>query len=282
MAFDIALLGIDGVGKSSISRALADALRERGLAVTVTSWRDYFRRGSPAVLSSAYTTIFRSAYSAYVDPEGNSGSPLLPAREEDFLREAGESLPMDDEAVPLTLDRGRPGTFLAVGLMEIAARILERELVIAPALARGEVVVQEGHGLKNAVKVAAVAANFLGGDDRVAGYLSSARDLLGQWAAPDVSVFVSGDPFLAYRWRKRQRGRIGRGERLDRDGSPAESAFVELQTVIQRELAGVAAAERWPSVLMSDRPREENVTEAVATVLGALADRGLLPAGART
>lgn len=282
MAFDIALLGIDGVGKTSISHALADALRAHGFPVTVTSWRDYFRRGSPDVLSAAYTTIFRSVYSAYVDPAGDSGSRLLPAREEDFLRDHGEPLPMDDEGVPIALDRDRPGTFLAVGLMEVAARMLERELVINPALARGDVVVQEGHGLKNSVKLGAVAASFLGGDERVTGYLSATRTMLGQWAAPDVSVFVSGDPRLAYRWRKGQRGRIGRGEHLDRDGSPAESTFVELQTVIQRELARVADAERWPTVSMSDRSREENIGEAVTTVLGVLAGRGLMPAGART
>src|SRR6185436_1829791 len=114
--------------------------------------------------------------------------------------------------------------------------------------------------------------------ERVAGYLAATRDLLGQWAAPDVSVFVSGDPLLAYGWRKRQRGRIGRGERLDHEGA---SSFVELQNVIQRELAGVAGAEGWPTVSMSDRPREENIGEAVTTVLGVLAGRGLLPAGAR-
>jgi hypothetical protein len=33
---------------------------------------------------------------------------------------------------------------------------------------------------------------------------------------------------------------------------------------------------------MSDRPREENLSEAVTTVLGALADRGLVPAGAQS
>ncbi len=284
--FDIALLGIDGIGKTTLSNALADALREHGCPVTVTSWRDYFRHGDSGphtnVLTGLYTTLFRSIYSAYLDPDGNSASRLLPASDKDFLRAEHEPLPMDHEAVPLALDRDRPATFLAAGLMEIAARMLERELVINPAVARGEVVVQEGHGLKTAVKLGAVTASLVGSDEQVALYLSAARQLLGTWATPTCSVFVSGDPQLAYRWRRAQSGTIGRGERLDRDGRPAQSTFVQLQTTIHRELAATAEAEQWPTVVMSDRPRRENLAEAVTTILDALAGQGLLPTGTRS
>src|SRR4051812_32303187 len=154
--FDVSLAGIDGIGKTSVSNALAEELCARGYRVTVTSWRDYFRRSQPdEVLPALHTTMFRALFNALVDPSGNSASQLLPELDQDFRRDNGEPLPMDGVPVPVALDADRPGTFLAVGLMKIAAAVLERETVITPALARGEVVIQDSHALKHAVKLAA-------------------------------------------------------------------------------------------------------------------------------
>jgi hypothetical protein len=283
--FDVALSGIDGVGKSTVSEALAAALRKRGYVVTVTSWRDYLRSGpAPSehpALRAIYSAMLRSLYAACVGPDGGSAEHLLPGLDQDFLSRHGGPPVFDDPSVEVALNPDRSILFLAGGLLEVAARLVERETVIAPALARGEVVIQESHGLKNCVKLGLFAQHLANGDDLsdlfVGDYLSLVRRCLTQWARPAVSVLVTGDPRLAYAWRKRQNGFIARGEHLDEDGRPAERTFVELQTGIQERLSTIAEAEGWPCVTMTDQPQELNVACAVQTTLDALADRGILP-----
>jgi hypothetical protein len=283
--FDIALSGIDGVGKSTVSEALATALRGRGYVVSVVSWRDYLRSGSsasgPTALRATYVAMFRSLYSAAVGTDGGSVEHLLPSLEQDLLgTRVGPSV-FDDPSVDLALNPDRATVFLASGLLEVAARLVERETVIAPALARGEVVIQESHGLKNCLKLGLVAQHLANGDgpaDRVVeDYLRVVRRCLTGWTRPTLSVLVTADPRLAYAWRKRQKGFIARGEHLDEDGRPAEWTFVELQTRIQERLVTIAETEGWPHVAMTDRPRALNVASAVQAVLDALAGRGILP-----
>jgi hypothetical protein len=282
--FDIALSGIDGVGKSTVSEALATELRRRGYVVTVTSWRDYLRPGLTSgctALQTTYIAMLRSLYSACVGPDGESAEPLLPDLDQDFLDDNGEPLIFDDPSVDVTLNPDRWILFLAGGLLEVAARLIERETVIAPALARGEVVIQASHGLKNCVKLGLVAQHLATSDDPadrvVADYLSLVWRCLVGWAPPTLSVLVTGDPRLAYAWRKQQKGHIARGEHLDEDGRPAEWTFVELQTRIQERLVTIAETEGWPCVTMTDQPTELNVKSAVETMLDALVDQGFLP-----
>jgi hypothetical protein len=283
--FDIALSGIDGVGKSTVSEALATALRERGYVVSVLSWRNYLKSGSPAsgptALRATYIAMLRSLYSAAVGADGGSVEHLLPSLEQDVLGTHDGPPVLEDPSLDLALNPDRPNAFLASGLLEIAARLVERETVIAPALARGEVVIQESHGLKNCLKLGLVAQHLANGNGEanriVEDYISMARRCLTEWTRPSLGVLVTGDPQLAYVWRKRQKGFIARGEHLDEDGRPAEWTFVELQTRLQEKLVATAETEGWPSVTMTDRPQDLNVTSAVQTVLDALATRGILP-----
>jgi hypothetical protein len=285
--FTIALSGIDGIGKSTVSEALATALRTRGYVVTITSWRDYLKAG-PATgrtaLRATYIAMLRSLYSACAGPGGESAEHLLPDFEQDFLEGNGEPPAFDDPPAEVALNPDRWMLFVAGGLLEVAARLIERDTVVAPALSRGEVLIHESHGLKNCVKLGLVAQHLTGDDEQagrvVADYLSLVRRCLLHWAPPTLSVLVTGDPRLAYAWRKHQKGHIARGEHLDEEGHPAEWTFVELQTRIQERLVAIAEAEGWPCVTMTDQPMELNVTGAVRKVLGMLADRELLPTGA--
>ena len=283
--FDIALAGIDGVGKSTVSDALATELRERGYVVSVVSWRDYLNSGSsasgPTALRATYIAMLQSLYSAAIGRDGGSVEHLMPSLEQDFFGTHDGPLAIDDPSGEIALDPQKSNLFLASGLLEAAARMVERETVIAPALARGEVVIQESHGLKTCLKLGLVAQHLNSGDAAanrvVEDYLAMVRRCLTEWSRPSLSVLVTGDPRLAYAWRKRQQGFIARGEHLDENGHPAEWTFVELQTRIQEQLVTTADTEGWPRVAMTDRPQNLNVTSAVQVVLDALADRGILP-----
>ncbi len=225
--------------------------------------------------------MLRTLYSAGVGTDGGSVEHLLPSLEQDFLGTHSGPLFFDDPAVDFALNPDRSTLFLASGLLEVAARLVERETVIAPALARGEVVIQESHGLKGCLKLGLVAQHLANGNGAanqvVEDYLSMVRRCLTQWARPILAVLVTGDPRLAYVWRKQQKGFIARGEHLDEDGRPAEWTFVELQTRIQERLVTIAETEGWSRVTMTDRPQRLNVTSAVQVVMDALSNRGILP-----
>jgi hypothetical protein len=284
--FDIALAGIDGVGKSTVSEALTEALRARGYVVTMTSWRGYLSSAIPAEekspLRDVYLAQLRTLFSASTGAGRVGAAELLASRDEHPSGNPAELAALDDPSVQVALDPHRPNTFLAAGLLEVAARMIEREAVIDPALARGEVVIQESHGLKNCVKLGLVAEHLeRGGDtdecDRsVAAYLAVVQRSLLQWAAPAMTVLVAGDPRLAYAWRRSQKGFIPRSEHLDADGRPAEWTFVDLQTDLQKRLMAIAEAQDWPRVTMTSKPQEQNVALAVEVILDALTDRGIL------
>ncbi|MFB4313841.1 hypothetical protein [Actinomadura sp. 21ATH] len=280
MSFDVALLGIDGIGKSSVAEALAGELRRRGFEVTITSWRAHLRGGRSGrggeALHAAYDAMFRSVYAACLGPDGESAERLLPRLGEDLA--GGDPGRLGDPDADVALDPRHPAAFLAAGLMETAARLIERDFVIAPALARGEVVIQESHGFKNILKMGVYARVLSPGAGPALGeYFSFAHRCLSRWAPPAQSVVLRGDPRLAYSRRLEQRGRIPRGEHAGIGGEPAEASFVELQSGVQAELLAIAAAEGLPCVEMGGGTREENVAEAVRVTLRALAGRNLLP-----
>jgi hypothetical protein len=282
--FDVALLGIDGIGKSSVAKALAEVLRRRGRTVTVTSWHQHARghgsgRGSQA-LRAAYGAMFRSVYAACTGPDGAGADLLLPGLDADLFGTDPHARINDPDA-EISLDVRHPGPLVAAGLMDLAAHIIERDFVIAPALARGEVVIQESHGLKNAVKLGMVAQSMTAGqagrDGALRRYLAFARRCVDEWSPPVQTVVLAGDPELAYRWRKEQNGRIPRGEHADVAGRATRSAFVAFQSRVQERLLAAAEAEGWPCVRMADRARGENIDSAVRTALRVLAERGLVP-----
>ncbi|MEU5876469.1 hypothetical protein [Spirillospora sp. NPDC047279] len=276
MSFDIALLGMDGIGKSSVSDALAEVLRRQGFEVTLTSWRRHLRadrsgRGSEA-LHAAYGAMFRSIYSGCLGPDGESAEHLLDLDDLGFLA---------DPDVDIALDVHHPAPFVAAGLMETAARLIERDFVIRPALAQGRIVIQESHGLKNVLKMGmfarAVTVGRVETDRALDEYFSLVHRCLAHWAPAAQSVVLRGDPRLACRWRERQQGRIPRGEHAGISGRATEASFIALQSGIQAKLIAIAEAERWPCVEMTDRAREENVAAAVRVTLDALAERDLIP-----
>jgi thymidylate kinase len=286
--FDIALLGIDGIGKSSVSEALADVLRRQGYTVTRTSWQqslrgDYSGRGSEA-LRATYGAMFRSIYSACIGPDGASADRLLPRLDEDLLGKDSQ-VRINDPDFEISFDVNHPGPFVAAGLMEMAARIIERDFIIKPALARGEVIIQESHGLKNAIKLGMFAKNMTIGRTETGRvlqeYFSFAHRCINEWSPPAQTILLSGDPELAYRWRKEQNGRISRGEHADIDGRPVQSTFAQFQSSIQKVLVTIAESEDWPCVYMTDRPQQENIDSAVRITLEALTKRGLIPIGVK-
>ncbi|HEX6339769.1 hypothetical protein [Umezawaea sp.] len=250
MRCHIAFLGIDGAGKSTLASALATRLRQEGERVRLVSLKDYLRADSDVpLLRTVYRSALQAAYAGARTPGGDPALPLVPADVED-----------PDEALgSIPVASNDPASILAAGLLGVSAELLLHQLVVAPALAGGEVLVQDGHGLKTAVKAALIAEAAGGDGTRFLGY---ATEVLPR---PTLGVFVRGEPALASRRRLAQHGRFGFSEHLGLAGRP-RATFTSFQHRAQQLYATVAADRGWLTVDMTDRPVEENVRAALSLI----------------
>jgi hypothetical protein len=266
---DIGFIGIDGIGKSTLAGAVAEALREHGHDVEVVSWHRYLRPDSDDILGAVYPALIRTLFAGARTAEGDRVLDLLP----------GDSIADVERLRGLPVAVNEPGTLLASAALELAAQLLHRSRTVEPALAAGRTVVQDGFGIRTVVKLAllASAAGGYGTDRRAARRLVAfATDLLHGYGSPTIGVFVHGSPRLAQEWRLRQRGAVGFAEDLSLAGHPGPIGFVAMQGRAQRVYAAAARSEGWLAVRMYDRPRAENVAAGVATIVAALRARGLL------
>ncbi|MGW5746352.1 hypothetical protein [Amycolatopsis sp. NPDC003861] len=256
--FDISLLGMDGIGKSTLAAALARRLRAEGREVSVVSWQDFLRSAESGpgarLLGGLYGTLIRCLYA------GTDALDRLPAKDSDYFGAEGVGRVGELDAVRVTGNRPRP--LLAAALLETAAQLLARDLVVEPALARGEVVIQDGHGLKIATKALLLAeAETAGRPDPVGAELGR---LLGRWAEPSLGVFLTGDPEEA---RRRKNGTFGFVEHYGLTGAEPGPTFVRFQRRAQERYAAAAREHGWLTVSSRSLP------EAVEAVLAGL--RGL-------
>jgi thymidylate kinase len=253
--FDISLLGMDGIGKSTLAAALARRLRAGGREVSVVSWQDFLRSAESGpgarLLGGLYGTLIRSLYA------GTDALDRLPGGESRYFGDHGVRRVRELDSLRVGGNRPRP--LLAAALLETAAQLLARELVVEPALARGEVVIQDGHGLKIAVKALLLAeAGTAGRPDPIGVELSR---LLGRWAEPSLGVFLTGDPEVAHR---RKNGTFGFAEHFGLVGGEPDTTFVPFQRLAQERYAAAAREHGWLTVPSRSLP---DAVEAVLTVL---------------
>src|SRR2546421_7524388 len=80
--FDIGLLGIDGIGKSTLAEHIADVFRARGKEVVIVSWRRWLLRPDPGrardILFPLHGAAVRALLSESRTRAGICGSDLLP------------------------------------------------------------------------------------------------------------------------------------------------------------------------------------------------------------
>lgn len=257
---------MDGVGKSTLAAALARRLRAEGREVSVVSWQDFLRSAESdagtRLLGGLYGALIRCLY------VGTEALDRLPSADSQYFGDAGLRRVRELDSLRVRGNRTRP--LLAAALLETAAQLLARELVVEPALARGEVVIQDGHGLKIAVKALllaeAGAQAGTAGPDPVGAELSR---LLGRWAEPSLGVFLSGDPEDAFR---RKNGTFGFAEHYGLTGAEPGATFVRFQRQAQERYAAAAREHGWLTVSSRSLP------EAVDAVLTVLRRRGFVEA----
>jgi hypothetical protein len=282
----VALLGIDGTGKTTLAEALAERCAQIGQPVRTVSWRRLIESPTEPAgwpkdnLQNLWLEIFRLYYGgATLD----GGTRTMPGSYGELVAAGGTEHLHD-----ATLDGVRAHGPLAAALLEIAGNILLQRDAIERWVAEGCVVIQESYGFKHVVKELLLVEELdPARADEAALTLRFAHDFFGRACVPDLGVLVAGDPALALRWRTAESGRTGVFENFAVAGEDPGASFLALQSRCVDIFEEFAAAHGWLRFEVRDVPREVNrdrlLAELATTPLGALLrlDEVGRPAGAR-
>lgn len=264
----VALLGIDGIGKSTLAAELAELCRDRGRPVSVVSWRSYIDQPSTGAtgyplesLRNLYVETFRLFCAGAVIDGGVGAFPTTYA--EFAARGGGAGLDGTSFADV------RPSGPVAAVLLEASGNLIFQREVVQPLVARGHVVIEESYGYKHVVKDLIYAAHAApGATEELALITPFAREFFGRVLQPDVGLYVCGDPALAMRWRTAQSGAPGRFEALPDAERPEALSFIDMQAACAGEFERFAEENAWVHVLQVDAPRSKNRERVLAVVQG--------------
>lgn len=244
----IAMLGIDGTGKTTMTRLLADELEANGHKVKKLSWRDELTLAErPNTRESLRQLWVESLRLVHLGVD----LPAAPASYEEFHRQNWEQLYSGT-----SFSTNVPAGPLAAAWLEWVGQTLLMHEVVAPHRARGIHVIDESFSLKMAYKELLIA-DLLNSDPAVAAEIDRARKVLTELfrsTAPDVGIVVSSASIeQAYRWRMRQDGSLGSLEDL---GAAARTrgrdGFLHLQSECDAFFRRFASQPGWVVLEMDD------------------------------
>lgn len=278
--FDIGLVGMDGIGKSTLASALCELLGAHGQVERV-SWESSIREhpsrfavdGLKELGLSAYRTMYGAAHAPDLDL-----AATFPSTWDEFVATGYEA-----NLSGLRVTSNDPRGIVNSAFVETAGNLFLRMHVVEPRLAEGTIVVQESYGVKHVVRALVMARWQMREqwDDASVNAVDAIMPALTRafrcWAAPRVPVLVTGAPELAASWRAQQQDYVGVAEDLSTIGHEAAGSYVEFQRECAAAYEELAAAEGWLVVRMRDRSVEENIGEALETIAVNLRDNELLP-----
>ncbi|MER8766419.1 MULTISPECIES: hypothetical protein [unclassified Mesorhizobium] len=275
---DIAFLGIDGIGKSTLINSLVPILHSRGYSPKVVTWRRAMRESdNPFVrdtLRDLYVGTFRTMF-GWADRERSEAEiwKLFPSESQVFI-DTG----VENTLGNLSLTSNATAGLLATALVELAGNFFLKHNEIDRSKTGHDIIIQETFGYKHIVKELLIAREIIGENEEsfaasiVQNFLDLAERCFMAWLQPTYGFFVRGSPQLAYEWRLKQSGRVGVIEDFGLASQHGRDSFVNLQTACDGIFAGYAAKCGWPVIEMQDRPVEQNIRHAndvILTTIGA-------------
>lgn len=273
--FSIALMGIDGAGKSTLVSELTRVLRGEGREVVPVTWETAVsafgdKSGYPlATLEMLGVEGWRLMYAAPGRPDWTVY--------EDIPRWIAESGPRGMLGMlPVDPVGGHQAALVTSAMIELTGHQLLQAEVVVPALARGAVTLCDGFGYKNVVKVLRMAQLMPGPYPAATldGLLDCALRTFGDpFMQPTVGLLLDADPQLTYEWRIAQDRRLGPAEDLSLAGRPGRESYVEFQTGLAAEFRAAATAWGWRGLAVDGRPQAQTVAEALDFVLSGDRDR---------
>ncbi|MGR6924608.1 hypothetical protein ACU635_61045 [[Actinomadura] parvosata] len=249
----IAFLGIDGVGKTSFMRLLADALMQKGCPVRPLSWRKELEAAERTNTRQALRQLW--AESLRLIHLGVDDAPA-PASYDEFYEQKWET-----RYSTSTYVTNVPAGPLAAAWLEWVGHMLLRYEVIEPACAQGYHVLDDSFGLKSVLKELYIAER-LSRDAATTIEIRHARETLVDLfraCSPDLGIVVTGSIDNAYRRRIQQKGLLGSLESMGAaTGDRGLAGFRELQTECDALFRSYAHEWGWIHFEADDAPVEEN------------------------
>ncbi|MFL6129083.1 MAG: hypothetical protein ACJ73E_08450 [Mycobacteriales bacterium] len=265
----IALMGIDGAGKSTLVSELRRVFGARGREVVPVTWE-------AAVSAAGDRTRYPAATLELLGIEGwrlMYAAPRHPERTyyEDIPRWIAEEGPRGMLGrLPTDPVGGHQAALVTSALIEMTGHQLVQAEVVVPALARGAVTLCDGFGYKNVVKVLRMAQLMPGP------FPAATLDMLLDCALrtfgdpfmqPTVGLLLDADARLTYQWRISQERRLGPAEDLSLAGRPGRESYLEFQAGLAKEYRAAAETWGWCVLPVDGRPQAQTVAEALDVVL---------------
>jgi thymidylate kinase len=260
----IALMGIDGAGKSSIAVSLATALHGAGRPAEIVSFKRALAGTEPVTSGILAHVAFASLKCQYAEASladtGLDVPALLSATDvERSFPEAERRL----RAVPVERNSARP--FLSSALLEVVGGFWVQSYVEA-RLRAGVCVIDESYAFKHVLKNVLIAQRIAGPGSPVHAeaqrVLDTAIGLFGGLLGPDRGCWVDTDPELALQWRAKAGEETTAFENYALLGESGDESFLALQADCRVAFAAAAEQWGWTRVTMEDRPREDNLAAA--------------------
>ncbi|GLW46810.1 hypothetical protein Stsp02_24720 [Streptomyces sp. NBRC 14336] len=264
----IALMGIDGAGKSSIAVELADTLRAGGHEVEIVNFKRAMAGAEPAtaqVLSHVAFAALRAQYAEAVPADPATDLGALLAREDDAAKfsEIEDGL----RAVDVAANRARP--LLSSAVLEIVGGFWVHTYV-ASRLRDGVVVVNDSFGYKHVLKNVLLAQRLSapGSPEHTEArrVLDTARTLFHALFGPTLGYWVDTDPRLAVRWRAATGDVTTPFESYGLAGEHGDASFLAMQDHCRDAFREAAHAWQWQTVALTDVPKEQNISGAVRRI----------------
>ena len=265
----VALMGIDGAGKSSIAVELATALHGAGRPAEIVSFKRALAGTEPVTASILAHVAYASLKCQYAEAElaGDLDVEALLS-----ATDVGRSFPEAERrlrAVPVERNAARP--FLSSALLELVGGFWVQSYVEA-RLRAGVCVIDESYAFKHVLKNVLLAQRLAGPGSPVHAeaqrVLDTAVGLFDTLLGPAVGCWVDTEPELALQWRVKAGEETTAFENYGLLGETGDESFLALQQDCRDAFA--AAAERWGwlRVTMTDRPREDNLARALRQIAG--------------
>lgn len=269
-ALDIAFLGIDGIGKSTIINHIVPIFKKKGLSAKVVTWRraigesdDDFSRDT---LRDLYVGTFRTMF-GWANDDTHKIRELFPASSEEFMR-----CGVEGRLGELSIQSNETKGLFATALIELAGNFILKDHEVERYTKDHDIVIQETFGFKHIVKELLIAKEIVNRDERdvaekaIQDLLDLASASFSHWLQPKVGFFVKGDPEVAYSWRLRQSGRVGVIEDFGLASQTGMKSFVSLQSECNKIFEEFAKQCKWPVIEMKDRSIEENLDNACSVI----------------
>jgi thymidylate kinase len=263
----IALMGVDGAGKSTIAAELAKSLRGRGHGVEIVSFKRAMLGDDPVTGSVLAHVAFASLKSQYAEAALDAGHDLDSLLSE---RDLGAPFPAAERRLrSVPIGRNEPRPFLSSALLEIVGGLWVQTYVES-RLRAGVVVIDESyafkHALKNVLFVQRMSEPGSPLHVEAQGVLDTARSVFGGLLRPTHGYWIDTDPHLALRWRTLAGETTTPFENYGLMGETGDASFLAMQEDCRPAFQDAAREWKWERIALSDRPREENVPHAVRVI----------------